>query len=160
MKKVVSDWQLFQRFLVYVRPHWKKVVLGAATVPFSIGATLLLPWFIIRIIDDHVIPGDLDGLFKMVALMTASVVIGYFADSIYTFSLQRTGQQAISAMRSDLFSHILSMPRSFFDQSPIGVVLTRLTSDMEALNDSLAIGVLSLFTDFLKAIALLILLIA
>ena len=160
MKKVVSDWQLFQRFLVYVRPHWKKVVLGAATVPFSIGATLLLPWFIIRIIDDHVVPGDLDGLFKMVALMTAAVAIGYFADSIYTFSLQRTGQQAISAMRSDLYAHILSMPRSFFDQSPIGVVLTRLTSDMEALNDSLAIGVLSLFTDFLKTIALLILLIA
>ena len=63
-------------------------------------------------------------------------------------------------MRSDLYAHILSMPRSFFDQSPIGVVLTRLTSDMEALNDSLAIGVLSLFTDFLKTIALLILLIA
>ena len=130
MKKVVSDWQLFQRFLVYVRPHWKKVVLGAATVPFSIGATLLIPWFIIRIIDDHVVPGDLDGLFKMVALMSAAVAIGYFADSIYTFSLQRTGQQAISAMRSDLYAHILSMPRSFFDHSPIGVVLTRLTSDM------------------------------
>ena len=159
MKKVVSDWQLLQRFLVYVRPHWKKIVLGAATVPFSIGATLLLPWFIIRIIDDHVVPGDLDGLFKMVALMAAAVAIGYLADSIYTFSLQRTGQQAISAMRSDLYAHILSMPRSFFDQSPIGVVLTRLTSDMEALNDSLAIGVLSLFTDFLKTIALLILLI-
>ena len=91
---------------------------------------MLLPWFIIRIIDDHVVPGDFDGLFKMVALMSAAVAIGYFADSIYTFSLQRTGQQAISAMRSDLFAHILSMPRSFFDQSPIGVVLTRLTSDM------------------------------
>ncbi len=62
-------------------------------------------------------------------------------------------------MRSDLYAHILSMPRSFFDQRPIGVILTRLTSDMEALNDSLAIGVLSIFTDFLKTIALLILLI-
>ena len=160
MKKVVSDWQLFHRFLVYVRPHWKKVLLGAATVPFSIVATLLLPWLIIRIIDDHVITGDSDGLFNMIVLMTVAVAIGYFSDSIYTFSLQRTGQQAISAMRSDLYSHILSMPRSFFDQSPIGVVLTRLTSDMEALNESLAVGVLSLFTDFLKTIALLILLIA
>ena len=128
-------------------------------MPFSIGATLLLPWLIIRIIDDHVIPGDMDGLMQMVVLMGGAVTVGYFADSIYTFNLQKTGQLAISAMRSDLYAHILSMPRSFFDQRPIGVVLTRLTSDMEALNDSLAIGVLSIFTDFLKTIALLILLI-
>ena len=128
-------------------------------MPFSIGATLLLPWLIIRIIDDHVIPGDMDGLMQMVVLMGGAVTVGYFADSIYTFTLQKTGQLAISAMRSDLYAHILSMPRSFFDQRPIGVVLTRLTSDMEALNDSLAIGVLSIFTDFLKTIALLILLI-
>ena len=86
------------------------MVLGAATVPFSIGATLLLPWFIIRIIDDHVVPKDLDGLFNMVTLMTVAVAIGYFADSIYTFSLQRTGQKAISSMRSDLYSHILPNP--------------------------------------------------
>ncbi len=159
MNKEVTDWELFQRFLVYVRPHWKSLALGVSTVPFSVGATLLLPWFIIRIVDDHVIPGDLDGLFQMGTFMALTVAVGYFSDSIYTFTLQKTGQLAISAMRSDLYAHILSMPRSFFDQRPIGVVLTRLTSDMEALNDSLAIGVLSIFTDFLKTIALLVLLI-
>ena len=159
MNKEVTDWELFQRFLVYVRPHWKSLALGVSTVPFSVGATLLLPWFIIRIVDDHVIPGDLDGLFQMATFMALTVAVGYFSDSIYTFTLQKTGQLAISAMRSDLYTHILSMPRSFFDQRPIGVVLTRLTSDMEALNDSLAIGVLSIFTDFLKTIALLVLLI-
>ena len=159
MNKEVNDWELFQRFLVYVRPYWKSVVLGVATVPFSIAATLFLPWLLIQIIDEHVIPGDLEGLFWMLFLMAGAVAVGYFSDSIYTFSLQKTGQLAISAMRSDLYAHILSMPRSFFDQRPIGVILTRLTSDMEALNDSLAIGVLSIFTDFLKTIALLILLI-
>ena len=159
MNKEVNDWELFQRFLVYVRPYWKSVVLGVATVPFSIAATLLLPWLLIQIIDKHVIPGDLEGLFRMLFLMAGAVTVGYFSDSIYTFSLQKTGQLAISEMRSDLYAHILSMPRSFFDQRPIGVILTRLTSDMEALNDSLAIGVLSIFTDFLKTIALLILLI-
>jgi ATP-binding cassette subfamily B protein len=65
LNKEVTDWELFQRFLVYVRPHWKSLALGVITVPFSVGATLLLPWFIIRIVDDHVIPGDLDGLFQL-----------------------------------------------------------------------------------------------
>ncbi|MBC8258174.1 MAG: ABC transporter ATP-binding protein [SAR324 cluster bacterium] len=160
MNKEVNDWELFQRFLTYVRPHWKNVLLGVMTVPFSIGSTLLIPWLIIRIIDDHIMPGDLAGLYQMVALMVGAVTVGYISDSVYTFSLQKTGQSAISTMRSELYAHILSMPRSFFDQRPIGVVLTRLTSDMEALNDSLAIGALSIFTDFLKAIALLILLVA
>ena len=160
MNKKVNDWELFQRLIVYLRPHKKSLLKGIFTIPFSVGGTLLIPWLIIRIIDDHVIPGDLDGLINMVILMALTVTVCYFADSIYTFSLQKTGQLAISEMRSDLYEHILSMPRSFFDHEPIGVVLTRLTSDMEALNDSLAIGVLSLFTDFLKTIALLILLIA
>ena len=95
----------------------------------------------------------------MVSLMAITVAVGYSSDSIYTFTLQKIGQLAINSMRSDLYVHILSMPRSFFDQKPIGVILTRLTSDMEALNDSLAIGVLSLFIDFIKTFALLILLI-
>ncbi|MDP6331581.1 MAG: ABC transporter ATP-binding protein [SAR324 cluster bacterium] len=159
MNKEIKDWELIQRFLVYVRPYWKSLAIGICTVPFSVGATLMLPWLIISIIDDYVIPGDLEGMIQMVTLMALTVAVGYFADSIYTFTLQKTGQLAISAMRSDLYAHILSMPRSFFDQRPIGVILTRLTSDMEALNDSLAIGVLSIFTDFLKTISLLVLLI-
>ncbi len=158
MNKKVNDWELFQRLIVYLRPHKKSLLIGVFTVPFSVGGTLLIPWLIIRIIDDHVIPGDLDGLINMVILMALTVTVCYFADSIYTFSLQKTGQLAISEMRSDLYEHILSMPRSFFDHEPIGVVLTRLTSDMEALNDSLAIGVISIFTDFLKTIALMVLL--
>ena len=159
MNKEIKDWELIQRFLVYVRPYWKSLAIGICTVPFSVGATLMLPWLIISIIDDYVIPGDLEGMIQMVTFMALTVAVGYFADSIYTFTLQKTGQLAISAMRSDLYAHILSMPRSFFDQRPIGVILTRLTSDMEALNDSLAIGVLSIFTDFLKTISLLVLLI-
>ncbi|MEC8940503.1 MAG: ABC transporter ATP-binding protein, partial [SAR324 cluster bacterium] len=107
MNKEVTDWELFQRFLVYVRPHWKSLALGVCTVPFSVGATLLLPWFIIRIVDDHVIPGDLDGLFQMVTLMALTVAVGYFSDSIYTFNLQKKGQLAKSAKRSDLNAHIL-----------------------------------------------------
>ncbi|MEE2600304.1 MAG: ABC transporter ATP-binding protein [SAR324 cluster bacterium] len=159
MNKEIKDWELIQRFLVYVRPYWKSLAIGICTVPFSVGATLMLPWLIISIIDDYVIPGDLEGMIQMVTFMALTVAVGYFADSIYTFTLQKTGQLAISAMRSDLYAHILSMPRSFFDQRPIGVILTRLTSDMEALNDSLAIGVISIFTDFLKTISLLVLLI-
>ena len=156
--KIVSDWVLFRFFLQYVHPQWKLVLRGLLAVPFSIGATLLLPWLIIRIVDEYIIPGDLDGLTGMGPLLGATLIWGYLADSVYTFSMQKTGQLAISSIRTELFAHILNLPRKFFDQRPLGVVLTRLTTDMEALNDSLAVGVLNVFTDLLKTAALLILL--
>ena len=56
------------------------MALGTATIPFSIVATLLLPWFIIQIIDNHVIPGDLEVLFLMVALIGGTVAVGSFSD--------------------------------------------------------------------------------
>jgi len=156
----VSDWQLFQRFLHYVKPHWRWVALGFAAIPFGVAATLFLPWMIIRIIDDSVIPGDLSKLYSQAVLLGGAVVLGYVSDAVYNFAFQRTGQKSIAAMRAELFAHVLQMPRSFFDRRPLGVILTRLTSDMEALNESLAVGVLSLFTDLLKTVALLILLVS
>ena len=92
MNKEIKDWELIQRFLVYVRPYWKSLAIGICTVPFSVGATLMLPWLIISIIDDYVIPGDLEGMIQMVTFMALTVAVGYFADSIYTFTLQKTGQ--------------------------------------------------------------------
>ena len=151
----VSDWQMMQRFLSYWIPHRKWVFLGLAAIPFSVGATLLLPWLIISIVDDHLILGDFAGLVQIVIWMGIVIIAGYFTDSIYTFSLQKSGQLAIYEMRKDLYAHVLSLPRSFFDQYPVGVILTRITSDLEALGDSLAVGVLSIFTDLLKTTALL-----
>ena len=65
----VSDWQLFQRFLQYAKPHWRWIVFGFAAVPFGVAATLFLPSMIIRIIDDCVIPGDLSKLRSQAVLL-------------------------------------------------------------------------------------------
>ena len=156
--KQVTDWQLLQRYLIYLKPHWRWIALGLGSIPFGVVATLLIPWLIIRIIDDTIVPQDLEGLLWMSSLLGGAIFGGYLADSLYTFSLQRAGQLGISSMRSELYQHVLSMPRSFFDKRPVGVILTRITSDMEALNESLAVGVLSIFTDAIKTTALLILL--
>lgn len=153
-----SDWELLKRYLAYLRPHWRWITAGLLSVPFGVAGTLLVPWLIVRIIDDAIVPGDPALLMVMTGWLGGAIVMGYLSDSIYTFSLQRAGQLSISEMRGALYRHVLSMPRSFFDKRPVGVILTRLTSDMEALNDSLAVGVLSIFTDAIKTLALLLLL--
>ena len=66
---------------------------------------------------------------------------------------KKQGKWPFRNMREDLYSHILKLPRTFYDHRPVGVLLTRLTTDMEALGESMAMGVLSIITDFIKTIA-------
>ncbi|MBF0276516.1 MAG: ABC transporter ATP-binding protein [SAR324 cluster bacterium] len=148
------DWALLKHFFLYVKPYWKWILLGIAAIPLSVAATLLLPWLIIRIVDDYLVVGNSEGLYQTVFFLALTVLGGYFSDAIYTYTLQKSGQLAISDMRKALFSHILKLPRTYFDHHPVGLILTRVTSDMEALGESLAIGVLSILTDFIKTIAL------
>ncbi len=124
-------------------------------IPITVGATLVLPWLVIRIVDDHLMKDQFKGFSELVWASAGIILLGYVADAIYTFSLQKTGQIAIYELRKELYKHILSLPRIFFDQKPVGVILTRITTDLEALGESLAAGVLSVFTDLLKTIALL-----
>ena len=152
--KQSKDWSLLIRFFGYVRPYWKWVALSLCAIPFSVGATLMLPWLIIRIVDDYLLVRNLEGLYLYILLLTVTVVLGYLTDAVYTYALQKAGQMAISDMREDLYSHILKLPRTFYDHRPVGVLLTRLTTDMEALGESMAMGVLSIITDFIKTIAL------
>ncbi|MGK5093089.1 ABC transporter ATP-binding protein [Deltaproteobacteria bacterium TL4] len=153
-----SDWQLLQRFSHYLKPHWKGILVALSSIPFTVGSTFILPWLIQHIWDDYLVVLKVDGLLFMVGLLAGTVLLGYIADSFYTFSLQKVGQLAIFSMRQDLFQHVLTLPRKYFDHHPVGVILTRLTSDMEALGESMAVGVLSILTDVLKTLALLIML--
>lgn len=148
------DIKLLLQFTEYIKPNLRWALAGIAAIPITTAATLLIPLMIVRIIDDYIIPGDLDGLYHACGLLAAAILAGYLSDGLYSYSLQRVGQLAIARMRHALFAHTLSLPRKYFDKTPIGVILSRITSDMEALGDSLTIGVLSLVTDFLKTVAL------
>ncbi|NQU64961.1 MAG: ATP-binding cassette domain-containing protein, partial [SAR324 cluster bacterium] len=148
------DWKLLLQFSQYVKPHKSWLIASFSVIPITTAATVLIPLLIVKIIDDFIVPADLNGLVNMVTLLAVAILAGYLADGLYSYCLQRVGQLSITQMRMTLFSHTLSLPRSYFDKTPIGITLSRLTSDMEALGESITIGVLSLFTDLIKTIAL------
>lgn len=149
-----TDWQLIRGFFAYILPYRKWVIYSLLAVPFSIAATLLNPWLLIKIVDDYLVVAEIKGLIFMVSLLAGAVVVNYIADAIYTYSLQRAGQMALADMRKDLYRHSLTLPRKYYDSTPVGVTLSRMTSDGEAIGESVAIGVLSLITDIIKTIAL------
>jgi len=149
-----TDWKLLKRFFEYVKPHRLWVIISICAIPFSTAATILVPYLIVKIVDDYIIPGNKSGLFEMTGFLAGAVLLSYIADGIYTFSLQKAGQMTISKLRTALLRHALNLPRTYFDNNPIGVTLSRMTSDIEAVGESLAVGVLALFTDSIKALAL------
>lgn len=150
----MNDIQLLKRFSKYFLPHKKWIILSMAAIPFAIAATLLIPWLIVTIIDNYVMTADTSGFYLIIGGMGATVLMGYLADAIYTYSLQKVGQLSIMNLRTDLFEHSLKLPRSYYDKKPIGVTLSRITSDTESIGESMAVGVLAMFTDLLKTTAL------
>lgn len=153
--QMLSDYSLLSRFYRFLKPFQGWVLLAISAIPFTTAASVLLPLLLVHIIDEFIVPGNLSGLYSMTYLFAGAVVLGYLADGIYTHSLQKAGQLSIAEMRKELFLHTLKLPRSYFDKHPIGVTLSRLTSDMETIGESIAVGVLALITDLFKTISLL-----
>lgn len=155
-KKKVTDLHLLKLFYQFLRPYRHWVFIALAAVPFTTSASVLIPMLLVHIVDEYIVVGNLDGLYNITFFFAGAVLLGYIADGTYTYSLQKAGHLTISEMRDSLFRHTLTLPRTYFDKRPIGVILSRLTSDMETMGESVAVGVLALFTDFFKTIALLV----
>ncbi len=149
------DWHLIRRFLGYLWPYRGQVILGTATVPLSITFSVLFPWLIMHIIDTRVMAGNLDGIHWWCGLLLLVLVSNYLSDALFNYWLQKSALHALTDMRADMFSRVLAFPRRYFDKTPIGVTLTRLTSDLEAVNESFAQGLLSMIRDVLTTLALL-----
>ena len=143
-----------------LRRYWRCWIGVAVSMPLSVGMAILVPYLTMIAIDDYIVPASETGqvapvwepLLTLVAITAAVVVIGYLADALYVVVLQRAGHSLIADLRGMLFDRTLRLPRTYFDTHPIGSILTRVTSDFEAIQESLATGVLTLFMELLKSV--------
>ncbi|MCE2483140.1 MAG: ABC transporter ATP-binding protein [Alphaproteobacteria bacterium] len=146
----------------FIAYRWRFAAV-LALLPASAASAALVPFLLKVAVDDYLLPavaaGDVEPwrapLLTLVALASGVVALGYLADALYVRILQRTGQRLLAALRETVYRHTLRLPRSYFDRNPIGSVLTRVTSDVEALGESFAGNVLALFVDLLKTFAFL-----
>ncbi|MBI3992817.1 MAG: ABC transporter ATP-binding protein [Candidatus Lambdaproteobacteria bacterium] len=144
-----------------IRTHRIGLLMALLLMPLSAVMAMLLPYLTKVAIDELIVPaaqsGDVASIYDRLvrlALLAGGVVLGgYVADALYVSILQRTGQRMIARLREAVYQRTLRLPRTFFDTHPIGTVLTRVTSDIEALGEALATGALSMFMDGLKTVA-------
>jgi ATP-binding cassette subfamily B multidrug efflux pump len=144
-----------KHFYLYAKNYKKPAFYGLIMMPLSIACNLLFPWFIIQIIDTKLMAGQLGGLYTLIFWMIIVLCINYLADAFYSYFLRKTGQLTVFEMRSALFRRILRLPRTYFDKTPTGVSLSRLTSDLESIGESFVLGVISLIKDSINTLAVL-----
>ena len=144
------DSRLLRRIVAFLVPYkgWVAIALILTVGAAYLGP--LRPALIQRAIDDYIVAGDMEGLTFIIVLLLAALVgegILAFARGYLT---QWIGQQAIYDLRTKVFRHIQRQSLRFFDRTPIGRLLTRTTSDVEALNDVLSAGLVVILGDLFR----------
>jgi ATP-binding cassette, subfamily B, multidrug efflux pump len=151
------DSRLMNRLLRYMAPYKWRVILALALVAVVTPLELAPPKLFQLAIDKYLEPGSHGTLALTTAWHGIIVIsIGYFAVLVFDFVaqyiqiriMQRVGQQTMYDMRTEIFGHMQRLPMSYFDRNPVGRLMTRVTTDVDALNDLFAAGVVTMINDF------------
>ncbi len=150
------DHRLMRRLVGYLRPY-RVAVIGSLILLFVTSAmTVAGPWVIARIIDGPVAQKDVSGLAYWSMVYLGILAIQFIIQFFHMLITQWIGQKAMLDMRTQLFDHLLKLDMKFFDRNPVGRLLTRVTGDVNQLNELFASGVVTIFGDFLTLTAIVI----
>lgn len=141
------DARLLRRLLRYVRPYRWRVVVAVLLLFFGAGLELVGPW-LTQIALDRAIPrGDVGLLGRLVAVYTGALVLALFFEYAQTLLTTWLAQRVMYDLRTELFAHLQGLSLRFFDRNPVGRLMTRVTNDVEVLNELFGAGVVTVFGD-------------
>ncbi|MFT6814327.1 MAG: ATP-binding cassette subfamily B multidrug efflux pump [Sphingobacteriales bacterium] len=148
------DWALIKRVYFYFQPY-----RGIFT--FAVVLTLLMallapirPYIIKFTVDNHILLGDYNGLIKMVFLMLSILAVETIVQFLQTYYTSWLGQNAIKDLRKQIFNHLTKMRLRYFDQTPIGTLVTRTISDLEAIAEVMSQGLITISGDLIQIITI------
>jgi ATP-binding cassette subfamily B multidrug efflux pump len=151
------DARLMRRLMQYLRPYKWRVVLAMTLVAVVTPLELTPPWLFWKAIDGYFTPAlkrlipetqAWRGIEWISLVFLAVLVSNFLAQYAQIRIMQRVGQQTMYDMRREIFAYIQRMPMSYFDRNPVGRLVTRVTTDVDALNDLFAAGVVTMINDF------------
>ena len=151
-----------RRLLTYLRPYKLQTALSAAAILLKAGSDVVGP-FLVKIAVDQYMDRSLNrhptwfgahlssdpgtGVSEIAGLYLGSLVLTFALEFLQTYLMQWTGQKIMFDLRREIFRHIQRMQPAFFDRNPVGKLVTRVTSDVDALNEMFTSGVLAIFED-------------
>jgi len=141
------DSAIIKKLWNFISPHKWLIIFSIALLPFAAGLQLIQPYLIKTAIDENISKGKIEGLDMIAVIFLCALIFQYLVTFLQQFLLQVSGQRIILDIRTKLFAHVLRLPLRFFDKNPVGRVVTRLTSDVEALNEMFTSGIAAFIGD-------------
>ena len=141
------DPRLMARLLGYLRPYWNWVLLTFALIFVASTVRQAGPYLTKIAVDDYIVPGDPEGLGNIILIFLGLLVLQFLIGYGQSWATSMVGQWAMRDVRQQLFAHLQRLPLRFFDRTPLGRLMARNTSDVDALNELFTDGVVSLCSD-------------
>jgi ATP-binding cassette subfamily B multidrug efflux pump len=156
------DARLMRRLLTYLKPYKLQTGLSALTIIFKASSDVMGPYLVKVAVDTymtdtppaklswlarHLNPRPMTGITQIACLYLGALLLTYVLEFLQTYMMQWTGQKIMFDLRSQIFRHLQRMAPAFFDHNPVGKLVTRVTSDVDALNEMFTSGVLAIFED-------------
>ena len=155
----IYDRRLMRRLLAYLGPYKLTVVFSLLLVIAASALKLVGPYLTKVAIDDYITRGNLEGL-DFIALLYVLALAAQFAISFFqVYLMNMAGQRVMFDMRREIFSHLQRLQPAFFDKNPIGRLVTRVTTDVDALNELFTSGVVTIFGDVFMLLGIMVVLI-
>jgi len=148
------DARLMRRLITYLRPYKLQVALATAAI---IGHSILelTPPYLVKLVIDRYIPArDTNGLSIVAMLYLATLAGSFVLDYAQTWVLQFTGQRIMFDIRMQIYEHLQRLDVRFYDRNPVGRLMTRVTTDVDVLNDLFTSGVVSVFGDLFTLVGI------
>lgn len=149
-----SEWGLLTRFYGWIRPERRRLVASVVLVPLVAVCAVAQPRILGLAIDDYMLQGDIAGLGRAALLFFGVVVLEYVLGASQMYLLVSAGIRAIGDMRRDVYRHVMGQGQWFFDRRPTGALLSRTTSDIDAVGESFFTGVVGILGDGARLIGI------
>ena len=146
------DLRLIRRLWKYITPYKRLFLLAMALLPLQQAFGLAQPYLMKIGIDQYIAQHDLSGL-QTVALLFLGALAGETIMVFFHYYLtMAVAQRCLADLRVDIFSHVQKLPMSYFDRNPVGRLVTRMTTDVDVLQEMFSSGVMTLISDFVMVV--------
>ncbi len=164
------DSRLMKRLLTYLHPYRVQVVIALIAIVLKAGADVLGPYLTKVAVDKYLAshteshslldrflsPQPLTGIAQIAAMYVGLLLFSFLLEFTQTYVMQWTGQKVMFDLRAQIFRYLQRLHIVFFDKNPVGRLVTRVTSDVDALNEMFTAGVVSIFEDVFVLLGILV----
>ncbi len=148
------DWSVTKRLLGYLKPYWTTAAVALALTFLTNILISLQPWFTKHAVDDFITPKQTDGIWFFAFTFFCLFLFRFIFSYIQEILLNIVGQRVMFDLRTQIYTKLQRQEVAYYDKNPVGRIITRITSDVDALNELFTSGVIDVLGDLVIIFAI------